>query len=141
MGSKLPSLVLLLIGTLSAQVSASDFPDQGPVLAEFRGCESALTCRFRIDSPTSLTDAIGLVRLKGLPESAEGDSTAIAVRDRLNSLLSNMIHQHKRIELRCLQKLDEGRYAATVIVNGLDIATDPVLVELMKNVREKDRQY
>ena len=50
----------------------------------------------------------------------------------MNALLSNMIHQHKRVELQDLRRLGEGRYAATVKVNGMDVATDSVLVELMR---------
>ncbi len=60
------------------------------------------------------------------------DATGIAVRNRLNSLMSNMIHQHKRIELRDLRKLEDGAYAATVKVNGMDLSTDPSLSDLME---------
>ena len=62
----------------------------------------------------------------------DGDATAIAVRDRLNSLMSNMIHQHKRIELQDLRKLDDGTYAASIKVNGIDLRADPTLKELME---------
>jgi hypothetical protein len=58
------------------------------------------------------------------------EAIAIAVRDRLNALLSNMIHQAKHIELHDLRKLDDGTFAATVTVNGIDLASDPVLAEL-----------
>ena len=60
------------------------------------------------------------------------DAIAIAVRNRLNSLMSNMIHQYKRIELEDLRKLDDGTYAATVKVNGVDVSEDPTLNDLVE---------
>ena len=54
----------------------------------------------------------------------------MAVRDRLNALLANMIHQAKRIVLHDLRELDDGTFAATVTVNGLAVASDPILVQL-----------
>jgi hypothetical protein len=66
---------------------------------------------------------------------AEGDAAlAIAIRDRLNALLASMIHQHKQIELHRLRELGDATFAATVTVNGLNVASDPMLREL-GNVR------
>ena len=105
------------------------YPDAVPV--EFRGCESTLTCRFRIESSTSSTESLHVVRPNGVSTGTDGDANAI--RNRLNFLLSNMIHQHKRIELQDLRKLDDGALAATVKVNGTNLNADPVLNELMLN--------
>ncbi len=41
-----------------------------------------------------------------------------------------MIHQHKRIELHDLRELDDGTFAATVTVNGVELAIDPMLAQL-----------
>jgi hypothetical protein len=47
-----------------------------------------------------------------------------------------MIHQHKQIVLHDLRELDDGTFAATVTVNGVNLASDPILVELHeKNAR------
>ena len=102
--------------------------------AEFRGCESARACRFRIESLAPLGESSQVVRPSGL--SVGTDRDALAVRDRLNSLLSNMIHQHKRIELQDLRKLDDGAYVAKVMVNGMDVSEDPILNDLMETSRK-----
>lgn len=59
---------------------------------------------------------------------------SVAVRDRLNALLASMIHQHKQIILHNLRELDDGTFAAAVTVNGANLASDPILVELRANV-------
>lgn len=41
-----------------------------------------------------------------------------------------MIHQYKRIELRELRSVGEGFFAAIFIVDGNDVASDPILLEL-----------
>ena len=64
-----------------------------------------------------------------MPRPCDG-AGAIALRDRLNALLSSMIHQHKHIELRDLRELGDGSYAATVTVNGLPLADDAALTRL-----------
>ena len=69
------------------------------------------------------------------------DATAIAVRDRLNFLMSNMIHRHKRIELQELRKLDDGTYAATVKVNGIDLLADPMLNDLMETSKNQKLSF
>jgi hypothetical protein len=94
----------------------------GAVSAEFRGCEAA-GCLFLVES------AGGLLRV--LPDGAAGGGCdAIARRDRLNALLSSMIHQHKRIALHDLRALGDGRFSAAVTVNGQPLAADPVLAAL-----------
>jgi hypothetical protein len=115
-----------------AQPNTSEVSHRGTVPAEFRGCESARTCRFRIESSTSSTESLHVVRPNGVRAGTDGDTTAIAVRNRLNFLMSNMIHQHKRIELQELRELDDGAYAATVKVNGMDVSADPILNDLMQ---------
>jgi len=64
-----------------------------------------------------------------------GDGTiSIAVRDRLNALLASMIHQHKQIVLHDLRELDDGTFAATVTVNGWNLASDPILLDLREKL-------
>ena len=59
------------------------------------------------------------------------DAISIAVRDRLNAMLSSFVHQHKRIVLYDLRELGDGTFAATVTVNESELASDPVLQELL----------
>ena len=70
------------------------------------------------------------VRPAGVPHISGDEDVALALRDRLNALLASMIHQHKRIELHDLRELDDGTFAATVTVNGVELATDPMLAQL-----------
>jgi hypothetical protein len=107
----------------------------GEFEAEFRGCESAGWCRFRIESPDSMVR----VRPNGVPRMADGDATSIAVRNRLNTLLSNMIHQAKHIVLHDLHELDDGTFTATVTVTGVNLAVDPILVELREKAARATR--
>jgi hypothetical protein len=109
------------------------------VEVEFRGCNSAGWCRFLIDPPGSLTEPLIRVRTEGVPRTSGVDATSIAVRNRLNALLSNMIHQAKHIVLRDLRKLDDGTFAAIVTVNGIDLASDPVLMELREKAAVTNR--
>jgi hypothetical protein len=96
---------------------------------QFRGCDTVGWCRFWIDSPDP---ALSLVRVRpdGVPRMSGDDSLSIAVRNRLNALLSDMIHQAKHIDLNDLRKLEDGTYSATVTVTGVALASDPVLLEL-----------
>ncbi len=70
------------------------------------------------------------VRPEGVPQISGDEDIALALRDRLNALLASMIHQHKRIELHDLRELDDGTFAATITVNGAELAADPVLEKL-----------
>lgn len=74
------------------------------------------------------------VRPDGVSRMPGDDAVSIAVRDRLNALLASMIHQHKRILLHELRALDDGTFAATVTVNGENLATDPLLQELQQRI-------
>jgi hypothetical protein len=98
--------------------------------AQFRGCVTEGWCRFWIDSADPSRESIYPIRLDGVVQSRTDDALSRAVRDRLNALLSNMIHQHKRVELHGLRSLDDGTFAASVTVNGADVASDPILAEL-----------
>jgi hypothetical protein len=127
------ALCLMLAPASRAESAASKHA--GQVEAEFRGCETAGWCRFWIDSPASLIR----VRPDGVPQGPETGATSIAVRNRLNALLSNMIHQAKHIVLHDLRELDDGTFTATVTVTGVNLATDPVLVELRGKANETAR--
>ncbi len=125
----------LLISPASQAESATAKKNAEQVEAEFRGCESAGWCRFRIESPDSLVR----VRPDGVPRMAGGDATSIAVRNRLNTLLSNMIHQAKHIVLHDLHELDDGTFTATVTVTGVNLAADPILAELREKAARARR--
>ncbi len=115
----------LLFAPASRAESAAN-KHAGPVEAVFRGCEAAGWCRFWIDSP----GALNRVLPDGVPQGRETGATSIAGRNRLNALLSNMIHQAKHIVLHDLHELDDGTFTAMVTVTGVNLATDPILVEL-----------
>jgi hypothetical protein len=100
------------------------------VEAHFRGCESAGWCRFWIESLDPLAQWLRRVRPDGVPRTPGDDATSAAVRNRMNALLSDMIHQAKHIVLQDLRGLDDGTFAATVTVNGIDLAQDPFFMEL-----------
>ena len=122
-----PSIFFATISLLLLSACASIRAESAASIeAEFRGCESAGWCRFAIDAATPEIR----VRPDGIIAPPCDDASAIAVRDRLNLLLSSMIHQHKRIELGDLRELGDGSYAAAVTVNGLPLVDDPVLMKL-----------
>jgi len=100
------------------------------VEAQFRGCESTGWCRFWIEALDPLAQSLHRVRPDGVSRIPGENPTSIAMRDRLNVLLSDMIHQAKHIVLHDLRRLDDGTFAATVTVNGIDLASDPILLEL-----------
>jgi hypothetical protein len=104
------------------------------VEAQFRGCAAAGWCRFSIEPQASSTEPLQRIRPDGVVQVPVGDAVSIAIRDRLNALLSNMIHQAKRIVLHDLRALDDGTFAAKVTVNGVDVASDPTLMELREKV-------
>ena len=74
------------------------------------------------------------MRPDGVVRTHGDDAVAIAARDRLNALLASMIHQHKRILLHDLRELEDGTFAATVTVNGANVASDPILLELRREL-------
>ena len=120
----------LLVAPASRAESVTASKNAAQVEVEFRGCESAGWCRFRIDSPDSSTETTVRVRPDGVLRTSGEDATSIAVRNRLNALLSNMIHQVKHIVLHDLHELDDGTFAAAVTVTGVNLASDPILMEL-----------
>ena len=73
------------------------------------------------------------MRPDGVLRMPVNDVVSIAVRNRLNALLANMIHQAKHIVLHDLRELGDRTFAATVTVNDLNVASDPILL----NLREK----
>jgi hypothetical protein len=81
-----------------------------------------------------LAQSLHRVRPDGVSRTPANDAISVAVRDRLNALLASMIHQHKQIILHDLRELDDGTFAAAVTVNGANLASDPILVELRANV-------
>ncbi len=126
-------LLIMPVAT-GAQTPPGVEPTQS-VEAEFRGCESAGWCRFWIDSPASLIR----VRPDGVPRGPEVDATSIAVRNRLNALLSNMIHQAKQIVLHDLHELADGTFTAMVTVTGVNLAADPILLDLREKANAMPR--
>ena len=129
----------LQIAPASQAQSVTAMKNAAQVEVEFRGCESAGWCRFRIEAPDSLTETTVRVRPDGVPHTPSEDANSIAVRNRLNALLSNMIHQAKHIVLHDLHELDDGTFGATVTVTGVNLATDPILVELREKAARATR--
>jgi hypothetical protein len=122
------ALLHLLVSASSvlAEPPASGAAGSAPAPAQFRGCDTAGWCRFSLEADPSLRR----VRPDGVVRAEDDAALAIAIRDRLNALLASMIHQHKQIELHRLRALGDGTFAATVTVNGLNVASDPMLREL-----------
>jgi len=135
------ALLVLLCMPASAQADRAATRDQWsvPVEAQFRGCESAGWCRFWIESVDPLAHSLYRVRPNGAPQVAAEEPLATALRDRLNALLSDMIHQAKHIVLHNLHQLNDGTFTATVTVNGIDLATDPVLLEFNRKLHATAR--
>ena len=120
--------------TARAEPAAPRSGHAAPVEARFRGCEAAGWCRFWIESPDPSSRSLHRVRPDGVVRTHGDDAVAIAARDRLNALLASMIHQHKRILLHDLRELEDGTFAATVTVNGANVASDPILLELRREL-------
>jgi hypothetical protein len=98
--------------------------------AQFAGCDAAGWCRFALDASPGSVQALLRVRPVGVADARADPALARKVRDRLNAVLSSMIHQHKRIRLSALRELGDGTYAAIVTVNDADVAADPALQDL-----------
>lgn len=120
---------VLLPATVRAQTSTAH---GAPLEARFRGCDAAGWCRFWIEPLDPSARILHRVRPNGVTRPQLDPAAAVAVRDRLNALLADMIHQHKRIVLHGLRELDDGTFAATVTVNGANVASDPMLQELRR---------
>ena len=120
--------------TIRAEPSAPQPGHAAAVEAQYRGCESAGWCRFWIEPLDPLAESLHRVRPDGVSRTTGIGATSIAVRDRLNALLANMIHQAKHIELHDLRELDDGTFAAIVTVNGVNLASDLILLDLRAKV-------
>ena len=114
----------LLAALLSSPVQAQ------PVSAQFRGCDNVGWCRFWIEPRDALEDPVRRVRPTGIPQMRGGDAVSVAVRDRLNALMSSFVHQHKRIVLYDLRALDDGTWSADITVNESPLTEDPPLQAL-----------
>jgi hypothetical protein len=126
---------LLLVPTaVRAEPAASRAGHAAPAEAQFRGCEAAGWCRFWIESADPASQPLRRVRPNGVVRTQDGDAVAVGVRNRLNALLASMIHQHKHILLHDLHELDDGTFTATVTVNGANVASDPMLCELRRQL-------
>ncbi len=101
-----------------------------PVTAQFRGCESAGWCKFWVEPRDAQHETVHRVRPGGIPEMRGDDAVSIAVRNRLNAMMSSFVHQHKRIALYDLHELGDGTFTATVTVNESELESDPILQEL-----------
>jgi len=126
--------------TTHAQRWGPEHAPAGPVEAQFRGCQAAGWCVFWFEWPHPFADVLHRVRPDGVSGKSADDALSIAIRDRLNALLASMIHQSKRIVLHNLRELDDGTYAASVTVNGVNVASDPTLAELHEKVSSTTRQ-
>jgi hypothetical protein len=122
----LARVLALVLPACLAQACAAEAPEREGEEAQFRGCEAAGWCRFWI-APQLLR-----VRPEGVSRPLHDPETSIALRNRFNALLANMIHQDKHIVLSGLHPLGDGTFAATVTVNGADIALDPTVVDLQQ---------
>ena len=100
------------------------------VPAQFRGCESAGWCKFWVDPRDTQDEPLHRVRPRGIPEMRGNDTVSIAVRDRLNTLMSSFVHQHKRIVLHDLRQTGDGAYEANITVNEAPLSEDPPLRQL-----------
>jgi len=118
--------------TIGAEPSAPHPGHAAAVEVQFRGCESDGWCRFWIEPLHPLAESLHRVRPDGVSRMPGDDAISIAVRDRLNALLASMIHQSKRIVLHDLRELDDGTFAAAETVNGVTLASDPILLELCR---------
>jgi len=132
-----------LLGLLCAPVTIRAEPSApqiaAPAEAQFRGCDPAGWCRFWIEPRHPLAGTLQRVRPDGVSRMPGDDAISIAVRDRLNALLASMIHQSKRIVLHDLRELDDGMFAATVTVDGANLASDAILLELRERLTSTTR--
>ena len=110
-------LTSLSVTTLRAAAPDGEQVHTGPVEAQFRGCQSAGWCHFWIDSLSGTPPSLYRVYPDGIPRRSD-EAYSTAVRDRMNALLVNMIHQYKHIELRDLRSVGDGLFAAIIIVDG-----------------------
>ena len=122
-----PLFVVMTVWATSAR-SQTEFPNL--LQAQFRGCESAGWCKFWIESLDPMASSLYRVYPDGVAQWPDDVAKSVAVRDRLNALLASMVHQHKRIVLHGFRQVGDDVYSAIVTVNGTNIATDPIVLEL-----------
>lgn len=125
---QLSALVLLAYAwAIPTSAYAGSAYEEG-LSAQFRGCDVRV-CRFMI----AAEDPSRAQRIDVHPRGVvTGDTPtrALAIRDRLNALLSNMIHQHKRIELFDMNGREDGSFDAMIVVNGENVAHDAILLRM-----------
>lgn len=145
--SRMPLLIAaaLLAQALTLLADGADLreplsPAAPPTEAQYRGCDAAGWCLFQIESRQPMPESLVRVRPDGVAQAAPGDPIALELRDRLNALLASMIHQAKRIVLRGLRPLDDGTFTAAITVNGVELAEDPFLIEMVKSTGETARR-
>jgi hypothetical protein len=131
--------LLCVPATMHAQPPGAGASGAEAIEAQFRGCEAAGWCRFRLQGAELFPETLHRVRPDGVMQAHDDPAIASAVRDRLNALLASMIHQHKQILLHDLRELADGTYAAKVTANGADVAADPQIVELRAKLRSAGR--
>ncbi len=131
LGSIAVLALALIPATIACAASPAAQPESGePLHVQFRGCDRRGACRFEFESPEPSAPSLRCVYPDGVPRVHKENVASVVIRDRLNALLAGMIHQHKRIELWHFRKIENGMFAAVVTVNGVNIATDPMLIEL-----------
>ena len=121
------------LGVLCGATSASDLEREraiergGGQEVLFRGCDAAGWCRFVTEHADPSAVLQYRVRPHCVAKTSGDGSASLSVRNRLNALLSSIIHQNKQIVLEDVRELDDGTFTATVIVNGIDLVPDPLL--------------
>jgi hypothetical protein len=126
---RLKSFAIAVLGGAFLLSSAGHAAAPG-ISAQFRGCESTGWCKFWLDPRDTREEPLHRVRPLGIPEMRGNDDVSIAVRDRLNALMSSFVHQHKRILLYDLRPAGDGTYEASITVNEAPLTEDPPLQEL-----------
>lgn len=116
---------LVLAMVVVMQVAAAK-DEEVAIEARFGGCDATGWCRFWFERPGDAGAALYRVLPDGVTPRARDD----ALRDRLNALLADMIHQHKRIQLHRLRARQDGSLAATVTVTGIPLTEDEMLRRL-----------
>lgn len=129
-------LFAAMLGAFSPPMEAGDQspgPAAGrlaPLPAQFRGCDAVGWCRFRIEALDPLGQSLHTVYPDGMPDTSSDPEQAVAVRNRLNALMSSFVHQHKRIVLYDLRERGDGTWTARITVNESALEEDPALREL-----------
>ena len=123
-------LVLAMGAPMALYADAVPRRQREAVEVEFRGCDLAGWCTFQTLSPILRGESSLRVRPDGVEAPDDDPPVRVALRNRLNALLANMIHQAHRIVLHDLRDHGDGTFAAVVTVHGVDIASDSTIREL-----------